>query len=198
MAVNGVGMSGYFNYYSAVSQVRLQQALSKNPHIQKAVTSVNRVSRVTDSFKSSSTDFLKAYNSKMGELMEASGTLRGGNTGNIMNELEAVSSDMTVAQASVHYRLREEKELGLDVKQLATAQQNAGNMVNGAENAAGNINFVISSRSGSFTDIQVNVSAQKEDGTFITNREMLKKAALQINQMCIRDSGIYHHGNTGQ
>lgn len=182
MAVNGVGMSGYFNYYSAVSQIRLQQALSKNPHIQKAVSSVNRVNRVTDSFKSSSADFLKAYNSKMGELMEASGKLRSGNSGNVMNELEAVSSDTAVAQASSHYRLREEKSLELEVTQLAQAQQNIGNAVNGTENASENMNFTISSKNGSFAEIQVTVNAQKEDGSYLSNREMLKKAALQINQ----------------
>lgn len=182
MAVNGVGMSGYFNYYSAVSQIRLQQALSKNPHVQKAVSSVNRVNRVTDSFKSSSADFLKAYNSKMGDLMEASGSLRSGNSGSVMNELEAVSSDTAVAQASAHYRLRDEKSLELHVKQLAQAQQNTGDMVSGRENAAADMNFSISSQNGSFADIQVNVKAQNEDGTYLSNREMLKKAALQINQ----------------
>lgn len=182
MAVNGVNMSGYFNYYSAVSQVRLQQALARNPKIQQAVAPVDRVNGVSDSLKNSSADFLRLYNSNMSDVMKSANNLRGMNSGSAVNDLEAVSSDLSVADVSARYRLRDEKSMELNVSQLAGAQQNVSSAVSGSAAAAGDMSFTISSRSGSFSDIQVAVSSANENGGVKTNRQMLKEAALQINQ----------------
>lgn len=184
MAIGGIGSSGlssYFNYYSAMSQVRLQQALSKNPSYQKAVGAVGGIKNVSKGFQSESTEFLKSYQSTMTEVMKSANNLRTVNSNGVMNDFEAVSSDTDVASVSEHYRLRSANSLELSVEQLAQAQSNVSAKSGSTAEASESMDFTIQSNAGRFSDINVKVDAQKQDGSMKTNREMLKEAAAQIN-----------------
>lgn len=181
MAINGIssyGMGSYFDYQATVSRVRLQQALSKNPRIRSAVEPVDPID---SSFKGSSMEFLKAYSSTMSDVMQSANSLRDVNRSGVMNELTVSSSDTSVAAASARYTQRAEKDLSLDVTQLAAAQKNVSDGVKGSAAAAGNMDFVLESVSGNFDDVRIQVAAQNDDGSTKTNRQMLKEAARQIN-----------------
>ena len=93
MAINGLssygsyGM-GYYNYQSSVNNIRLAQALSKNPRFAKSP--VSPVSAVGGSLQSSM-NFIKKYSSNMSELMNTANTLRTGGTSGTNGNLKVGS-----------------------------------------------------------------------------------------------------------
>lgn len=181
MTINGIGSSynNYFSYQQAVSQVKLQQALAKNPKIQAYQKQMESVSDTyKEQYRSSSMDFLRDYSTTMSDVMQSANSLRANNTSGVMNTLVSGSSDASVASVSNRYTLRQEKDMTLDVAQLASAQQNVSQGVQSNAAAQQDMAFSISGAKGSF---DINVSAMRSDGTAKTNSEMLKEAAAAIN-----------------
>ena len=121
MAINGLssygsyGM-GYYNYQSSVNNIRLAQALSKNPRFAKSP--VSPVSAVGGSLQSSM-NFIKKYSSNMSELMNTANTLRTGGTSGTNGNLKVGSSNESVATATERMPVRSSKEMTLKVSQLA-------------------------------------------------------------------------------
>lgn len=179
MAISGIGSyGGYNNYYQTLSQIRLQQALSKNQRFQKSIQAVEGASAVNSYTKSNAMDFLKSYSSTMSDVMQSSNALRDANSKSVLNDLQAVSSDTAVADVELRFPSAAGKDVELNVTQLAEAQVNTSAGINGSGKAASDMAFDITS--GSKT-VSVAVSALKEDGSTRTNREMLREAAKQIN-----------------
>lgn len=180
MSISGIGSfnNDYSLYQSSINQIRLQQALSKNTSYQQAVQPVPAVDRVSSSFKKSSIDFVTSYNTKVSDVMQSANTLRAGNTASTVNALAVSSSDTSVADVSKRFRLSKESDMTLDVAQLATAQENQSSAVKASDLASENMNFTVADSAGSVT---VQVNKQKNDGSVLTNREMLNEAAKQIN-----------------
>lgn len=181
MAINGIhsyGM-GYYNYQSSINNIRLTQALARNPKF--AQSAVSKVSPVGGSLKDS-VHFMKKYNSAMSELMSASNSLRDVNRNGAMKDLEVTSSNENVASAKERFQMRDVKEMTLNVSRLAKAQVNKSAGVKGSERAADDMNFTVGNGTKS---VSVNVSALKEDGTSKTNLQMLREAASQINKSSV-------------
>lgn len=177
MAINGISSHsmGYYNYQSSINDVRLAQALAKNPRYSKS--SVSSVSPVKGPLKDSM-KFMKEYNSTMSNLMSAANTLRESNKSSVMKDLTVSSSDKAVATATEKLNLRDAKELTLDVDQLAQAQTNVSAGVKASDTASEDMNFSVGN---SIKSVNVNVSAVNADGSSKTNAEMLREAADRIN-----------------
>lgn len=183
MALGGIGSYGmgrYFNYQSAVSQIRLQNALSKNAKYQQAIQPVQSANHVSMTDGSSSMDFLKSYSSTMSDLMQSSNTLRQSNRSGVMNDMEVTSSDESVAVAKERYTVRSSKEMTVDVSQIAAAQESISQGVKGSAAAEGAMEFSIADAQG--RTVNISVEQNYESGSTKTNREMLKEAAAQINK----------------
>lgn len=178
MAINGInsyGM-GYYNYQSSINNIRLTQALSKNPRLNGSASS--SISSANFPLKSSM-NFIKKYTSSMSDLMNAANNLKSVNKSGVMNDLQVTSSDETVASAVKKFSVKNDTDITLNVSQLAQAQTNVSTAVDAAADAQTNMNFSV----GNASDIvNVNVSALKENGAAKTNAEMLKEAASQINK----------------
>lgn len=179
MAIGGIGSySSYYNYQNTISQMRLQQALSKNTRYQQSVDAVNKVSSVSNSFKSDSMEFIQSYSTTMSDVMSSANSLREANRSGVMNDLSVSSSNKDVASVAKNYTLRDVKNISLEVTQTAQAQQNTSTGVQGSAEAVQDMDFTIAGQNGS---VDVQISKTNEDGTIKTNRDMLKEAAKQIN-----------------
>lgn len=182
MAVGSVGsyMSSYLNYASSVNQLRLQQALQNYHSTRQAVSPVQRVG---SSYKDSSLDFLKDYNTTMTDLMQSANTLRASNTSGAASALTVGSSDSSVAEAEERFSLRSGQDLELTVNQLAKGQMNESTAADAKAKASEGMDFSIVSRNaaGGTSYAYVKVDARKSNGSLRTNREMLEEAASQIN-----------------
>ncbi len=179
MAIGRIGSYGRnYGYYQTLSQIRLGQALAKNPKIQESVKAVERASAVSSYYKNGGLDFLESYSSTMADVMDSANSLRDVNSKSVMSDLKTVSSDTDVADVSTRYPSRVPKEMTLDVEALAEAQVNASTGVKASEKASVDMDFEVSGSQGS---VSVQVSAQNDDGTAKSNRTMLKEAAQQIN-----------------
>lgn len=175
-------MVSYMNYTSSINQLRLQQAL-QNYHSNRQA--VSPVQRVNSSYKDSSLDFLKSYNTTMSDLMQSANTLRESNSSGAANALKLGSSDETVAIAEERFGgVRSGQELTLDITQVAKAQMNESKGVNALEKASSGMDFSIRSESasGGVSYASVKVDARKSNGSLRTNQEMLEEAASQINR----------------
>lgn len=185
MAIGGIGGSNsYYNYQNSISQIRLQQALSKNTRYQQSVNAIKGTSAVTKGFQSDSIEFLRSYTSTMSDVMSSANALRSANTSGVMKDLSVSSSDTSVAAASKKYSLRQEKDISLEVTQTALAQQNTSAGVEANAKAAQDMNFTIDGQNGSAA---IQVSRMNDDGTIKSNNDMLKEAAKQINA---KDIGV--------
>ncbi len=166
---------GYYNYQSTVNNIRLTQALSRNPKIQ----SYFKPSSYENHSLSSSMSFVKKYTSSMSELMSAANELRDVNRTNVLNDMKVSSSNESVATAVEKYGVKTPQELELDVTQIARAQSNVSEGVKGSDAAQSDMNFTVQTGGNS---VNVQVSAWNSDGTSKTNAQMLKEAADKINQ----------------
>lgn len=178
--INGIGSSysNYYNYQNTISQIRLQQALSKNPNYQRQIME-SAQNTYSDQYRSSSLNFLRDYSSTMSDVMQSANTLRSANSTGAMNSLTAVSSDTSVASVSNRYRSTQAKDMTLDVTQLASAQQNRSDGVKSTALAQDDMAFTISSAKG---NVDINISATKDSGAAKTNGQMLREAAAAINK----------------
>ena len=68
--IGGIGSlyGSYYNYQLTINQIRQQQALAKNPNVQKYMESTSKPDRYDDQYRSSGLDFLRDYNSKMSDV----------------------------------------------------------------------------------------------------------------------------------
>lgn len=185
----GSSYSNYYSYQRAISQIRLGQAISKNPQYQNYQKQVEqaRTRMLNDTYgdiyktqtRASSMDFLKDYTSTMGDVMQSANTLRDSNSAGVMNTLNPVSSDTGVADVTARYNLRQGRDLTLDVTQIAASQQNRSDAVKSIEAAAEDMAFSISGPNGRY---DFNISAAKDNGAAKNNAEMLREAAAVINK----------------
>lgn len=180
MAINGInsyGM-GYYNYQASINNIRLTQALSRNPRLNGSMSSSSSISSPNFPLKSSMS-FVKQYTSSMSDLMSAANNLKSVNKAGVMNDLKVTSSDESVAEASKKFSVSSTTDITLNVSQIAQAQTNVSNGVTASEAAKEDMNFTVGN---GLKSIDVNVSAAKKDGTGKTNIEVLKEAASQINE----------------
>lgn len=166
---------GYYNYQSSVNNIRLAQALSKNPRFSQSP--VSPVSAVGSSLQSSM-NFIKKYSSNMSELMSTANALRTNSSSGAKGDLKLTSSKESVATVSERMPIRNSKEMTLKVDQLASAQTNASTGVKASDKATTAMNFTVGNGTRS---VGVNVSATNKDGVAKTNKQMLQEAADQIN-----------------
>ena len=91
--IGGIGSlyGSYYNYQLTINQIRQQQALAKNPNVQKYMESTSKPDRYDDQYRSSGLDFLRDYNSKMSDVMQAANSLKTNNSAGVMNSLVTVS-----------------------------------------------------------------------------------------------------------
>lgn len=182
MAVGRIGSSmSYMNYTSSINQLRLQQALNNYHSNRQAVSPVQRVNRT---YKDSSLNFLKNYNSKMTDLMQSANSLRGSNSSGAANAKKLGSSDNNVLSAKERFGSGYGQKLSVNVSQVAKAQMNQSTGVNAKAKASSGMNFSIRSKSasGGVSSVFVQVDARKKGGGLRTNQEMLEEAASQINR----------------
>lgn len=184
--IGGIGSlySSYYNYQLTINQIRQQQALAKNPEVRKNIESVAKEDGYGDQYRRSGLNFLRDYSSKMSDVMQAANSLKTGNSAGVMNSLVTSSSDTGVAEVTNRYTIRSEKEMTMDVSQLAAAQLNRSEGAKSSETASQDMAFTISGRKGS---VSINVRASGENGSVKTNGDMLREAAAAINQS---DAGV--------
>ncbi len=185
MMISGIGtssISSIYNYQNSINQLRISQAISKNPEYESLfnkVDSWSQKSSKNSAHRSSSLSFLQDYSAKMGDVMQAANTLKDSNSAGVGKSLSALNSDDTVAGISKNYTLRQKDSFTLNVFQLAAGQKNVSNGVKTMDAAKDDMKFSISSRNGSF-DFSIN--AKKTDGTSKSNLAMLQEAASAINK----------------
>lgn len=181
MAISGIGSYGgfgVFGYQSQLNDYRLQQALANNSKYNSSSSSSS--SSTSSTSTTGSMDFLKKYSSTMSDLMQSANTLRDTNSSGVFNDLNATSSDTSVAEATKKYRLKNTEDIQLDVAQIATTQVNNSTGVKSAEKAVSSMDFNITDGSGN--NVAVKVDMTNADGGTKTNRQMLQEAANQINK----------------
>lgn len=182
--VNRIGSSysNYYNYQNTIGQIKLRQAVSKNPDYQNYQKQIQRTQTdaYRENYRNSSMDFLHDYTSTMSGVMQSANSLKSSNSAGVMNSLAAVSSDASVADVTARYALRQAKDMTLNVTQVATAQQNHSVGVKSSEAAGQDMDFIISGTDG--RRLEINISTNKEDGTVKNNGEMLNEAAASINK----------------
>ena len=188
--INGIGyssISSIYNYQNSINQLRLAQAVSKNPEYESLFNQVNSwsqdssASSVNSSYRSSALSFLQDYSTRMGDVLQAANTLKDSNSAGIAKSLSVMNSDESVAGISKNYTyaLRQEDSFTLNVSRLAVGQKNVSNGIKASDTAGDDMNFSIVGRNGAF-DFSIN--AKKADGTGKSNLAMLQEAASAINK----------------
>lgn len=178
MAINGInsyGM-GYYNYQSSINNMRLSQAISKNPKLQQYNNLFS--SSTAKNSLNSSMNFVKQYTSSMSGLMSAANNLRGINASGVMSQKKVTSSNEAVAAATEKFKVKDNKKISLNVTQLAQEQSNVSSSVKASDTAKGGMSFTVKSAAG-FANVQV--SSLTNDGKARTNKDMLQEAANKIN-----------------
>lgn len=178
--------SSIYQYQSSINQLRLSQAIAKNPEYESLFNKVGAWNdKLSESYnsknnakKSSSLGFLQDYNKTMGSVMQSANTLRAGNSSGLMGKLIPNSSDDSVATVTKNFNLRQEKSYTLNVTQLAMRQENRSTAVIGKDTARGDMNFSISNNKGTF---HFSIDAIGKNGENKTNLAMLQEAADAIN-----------------
>ena len=157
MAIGGIGSSlnNMYGITNSYNDYRLQSALAK--HGLSKTGSTSGGTSTGSSVGSGSVDFLKQYNTAMSDLLSSANSLMAANSSGVMGNLSVTSSDTDIADASINYRPREAKTFTVDVQQLAQAQQNNSNAIQGGQLASQNMDLKIESAQG--RSINVNVSA---------------------------------------
>ncbi|HCT91183.1 MAG TPA: hypothetical protein DF613_07375 [Lachnospiraceae bacterium] len=186
MAINGINSFGtsYYSYQSTINNMRLAQALSKNPRASQAYSGYgSKYSTTRSAAMQSDISFAKEYSTSMSDLMGAANELRSTNRGSVLNDLTVSSSDTSIATAKEKLTVRDQKDIQLDVQQIAQAQVNTSDGVRASGRAESDMNFTVDDGTKS---VNVRVGARNNNGVSRTNVDMLKEAAEQINM-----------GNTG-
>ncbi|MCI8593376.1 MAG: flagellar filament capping protein FliD [Lachnospiraceae bacterium] len=182
MAINGVNSFGtsYYTYQAAINNMRLSQALSRNPRASQAYSGYgSKYSSSRSTAMQSNISFAKQYSTSMTDLMGAANELRSSNRGSVLNDLTVTSTDTSIATAKERLTVRDQKDIQLDIQQVAQAQLNVSDGVRASAKADSDMNFAVDD--GSKT-VNVRVSAVDNNGAARTNADMLKEAAEQINR----------------
>lgn len=122
-------------------------------------------------------NFLTDYRRAMLNLRSSADALRDINLSGITGDYTVSSSNENVASAVMRWSMNSPKDITLDVDNLAKAQKNVSNSVNGSASATSSMNFQIAGKNTA----NIYVNSQNSDGTTKTNRQMLEDAARQIN-----------------
>lgn len=182
MAINGINSFGssYYSYQSTINHMRLSQALSNNSRASQAYAGYgSRYSRPRGTAMQSGINFARQYSTSMSELMSAANELRTSNRSGVVNDLTITSSDTSVATAKEKLTVRDQKDIRLDVQQIAQAQVNVSENVRASARAESDMDFTVDDGSKS---IDIRVSAVNGSGISRTNADMLQEAAEQINR----------------
>ncbi|MEY8356461.1 hypothetical protein AALB39_24360 [Lachnospiraceae bacterium 54-53] len=182
MAIGGIGSfetSSYYGYQAAVSRVKTKNVQSVYTGDRQAVESVHPVNRASMTEGSSSMDFIKSYGSAMAGLMQSSNTLRQSNRSGVLNDLEVTSSDISVAEASKRYEVRNSRKIEVEVAQMASAQVNKSAEVLSAAPGESDMKLVLSDSQG--RTVRIEADRTYEDGSFKTNLQMMEEAKARIN-----------------
>lgn len=178
------GVSGYnsYSYQNTLNMLKLSSLSQTNKSSSSAVNPIEKVSKTTSktSAYSDLNKFLKDYQSELTSLESAASKLQGSSKSNIFTDLEAASTDSSVATAKGVYGLKAGTDISLDVQATAQAQKNASVSHYSQEQvkAGADIELDIGTSTGSF---KISVSSQNENGTQKTYNQMYQEAAKQIN-----------------
>lgn len=182
MAINGINSIGtsYYTYQSTINNLRLSQALSQNPRASQAYSGYgSKYSSSRSAAMKADISFARQYSTSMTDLMGAANELRPSNRGSVLNDLKVTSSDTSIATAKERLTVRDQKDIQLDVQQVARTQVNAGDGVRASARAVSDMNFTVDDGSKA---VNVRVGAVDNNGAARTNADMLKEAAEQINR----------------
>lgn len=182
MAISGINSIGtsFYTYQSTINNMRLSQALSQNPRASQAYSGYgSKYSSSRSAAMKSDVNFARQYSASMTDLMGAANELRPSNRGSVLNDLKVTSSDTSIATAKEKLTVRDQKDIRLDVQQVARAQVNVGDGVQALARAVSDMNFMVDD--GSKT-VNVRVGTVDNNGAARTNVDMLKEAAEQINR----------------
>lgn len=179
--INGIqSHNGYYGYQNRINQQRLnnifgsagnRQAISPVPSIPAYG---QNSSELTDSIS-----YLKQYSSSMTDLMSAANSMRSGNSGSVVNQMDPVSSDSAILDASRNGRISSNTSIEVTVDQLAKSQINTSDAVSTAAKSGSDIAMQLTTGSRTL-DIQIRSTDAK--GNQKTNGQMLSETAAAINK----------------
>lgn len=182
MAINGINSFGtsYYSYQSTINNMRLAQALSKNPRTSQAYSGYgSKYSASRSAAMQSNINFAKQYSTSMSDLMGTANELRVTNRNSVLNDLTVTSTDTSIATAKERLTVRDQKDIRLDVQQIAQAQVNVSDDVRALAKAESDMDFTVDD---GIRSVNVKVGAVDNNGVSRTNVDMLKEAAEQINR----------------
>ena len=180
MSINGISGGGYgYGYTSSINNL-LQLSSLKTTASYSAISAVNKVSSTNKntSAYASVTSFLKDYQSELTGLEAAAAKLQLNQKGNVFTELEAGSSDESVATAKRSWSLEAGMDIDLEVHSIAQAQKNVSAANYAADLADEDMEFEIAGPGGNQT---VSISSTNANGTKKTYNQMYQEAAKAVN-----------------
>lgn len=179
--INGIqSHNGYYGYQNRINQQRLNNIFGSTGNRQ-AISPVPSIpaygqnsSELTDSIS-----YLKQYSSSMTDLMSAANSMRSGNSGSVVNQMDPVSSDSAILDASRNGRISSNTSIEVTVDQLAKSQINTSDAVSTAAKSGSDIAMQLTTGSRTL-DIQIRSTDAK--GNQKTNGQMLSETAAAINK----------------
>lgn len=180
MSIGGISGGGYgYGYTSSINNL-LQLSSLKSTASYSAINAVNRVSSTNSntSAYASVTSFLKDYQSELTGLEAAAAKLQTSKSGNVFTELEAGSTDESVATAEKSWRLEAGLDVDLEVHSVAQSQRNVSVANYAADLAEEDMEFEIAGPDGSQ---KISISSTNANGTKKTYKQMYQEAAKAVN-----------------
>lgn len=180
MSISGISGGGYgYGYSSSVNNL-LQLSSLKTTSSYSAISAINRVSSTSSntSAYSSVTSFLKDYQSELTGLEAAAAKLQTSMGGNVFSQLEAGSTDESVATAKRSWSLEAGMDVNLEVHSVAQAQRNSSIANYATDLAEEDMEFEIAGPGGNQT---VSISSTNANGTKKTYKQMYEEAARAVN-----------------
>ena len=180
MSISGITSGGYGYGYSSTINNLLQLSSLKTTSSYSAIQAANKVTSTSSnsSAYSSVTSFLKDYQSELTGLEAAAAKLQTRVSGNVFTELEAGSSDESVATAQKNWKVRPETDINLEVHSTAQAQKNVSAEKVAVDLAEEDMEFEIAGPKGTK---KITISSTNENGTKKTYNQMYQEAARTIN-----------------
>ena len=180
MSIYGVTGGGYgYGYASSINNL-LQLSSLKTTSSYSAIQAANRVTSTNSntSAYSSVTGFLKEYQSELTGLEAAAAKLQLNKEGNVFSELEAGSTDESVATAKKSWKVEAGMDINLEVHSIAQAQKNVSASNYAADLATEDMEFEITGANGTQ---KISISSTNERGLKKTYNQMYQEAAKAIN-----------------
>lgn len=180
MSISGISGGGYGYGYSSSINNLLQLSSLKTTSAYSAISSVKKISSTSSntSAYASVTSFLKDYQSELTGLEAAAAKLQTSKSGNVFTELEAGSTDESVASASRSWRLEAGMDVNLEVHSVAQAQKNSSIANYATDLADEDMEFEIAGPGGNQT---VSISSTNANGSKKTYKQMYEEAARAVN-----------------